>query len=383
MENFKEYMDRVHTNPEIKENTKKTVAQVLRQVVPDQKRSMRRKRSGTKAMAASLAALAAFLVVGGAAYAYYETPVDYLSLDINPSVELGINAFQKVVRAHGINQDGADLIENLDLHNMSAQEAVRLLVVQACQQDYISEDGSTVVVLSVQSDSGEQAEELGAQSALGVGEALQQQNALAILYGDTADLGLRTRAQEMGVSAGKYKLMLALQAMDPSLDLDSLKNQTMTQIMLRAGALDGTNEAAAEFAQTIQSMQQIAVQIRQQERIEQPEEGQQNEEQTRQQEQNNTQSSAQASETSEEEQSGTQTQQQDRIRTQDETQASCEPTGSAVQNQNEGEAAQQEQANSGSSTSDEAEEEVESQNETQQGGQAGGQDTGGQQKGNQ
>ena len=37
------------------------------------------------------------LSLAGGGYAYAKTPVAYVSMDINPSVELGVNAFDKVV----------------------------------------------------------------------------------------------------------------------------------------------------------------------------------------------------------------------------------------------------------------------------------------------
>ena len=322
MEGFKKYMDRVHADGELKTNTKETVMEVLSSTAPQAAGSRRRKYSKVKRMGVAIAAAAICMVVAVTGYAYYETPVNYVSLDINPSVELGVNAFDKVVRAEGINQDGANLIGNLNLHNMSVQEAVRMLVTQACTQEYVAQDGSTVIALTAQSKTEEQAMALGEESALGAGAALQEQNAFAIMYGDTADLGIRTQAQQMGVSSGKYKLMLALQAVDPAVDFGQLKTMTVSQIMLKAGELAGNASQAGPFAQTIQNIQQTASQVRQRSGA-------------MQQDRDQTQD---------------QLQDQDRQRDQDGPQASCEPTGSVEQNQNAGDGGQQQEQNDPSPT---------------------------------
>ena len=359
MEGFKEYMDRVHAGEELKMQTKATVMEVLGQMAPQMTRSAGRKHSKARKLAVSFAAVAACLVVAVTGYAYYETPVEYVSLDINPSVELGVNAFQKVVRAQGINQDGVDLIGNLNLHNMSVEDAVRMLVTQACAQEYIAQDGSTVIALTAQSKTAETAMLLGEQSGQGAKTALQEQSAFAILYGDTADMGIRTQAQEMGVSPGKYKLMLALQAMDPTLDIGQLKNMTISQIMLKAGELAGNAEQAGPFAQTVQNMRQAASQVQQRAGI-------------LQQDQNQLQTQ---DATQDKDQQQTRDQQQDKTQAQDGPQASCEPTGALEQNQNQGDGGgQQQEQNDPSPTCSPA---GSPQSSPQQGQPSGGQGSGG------
>ena len=325
---FKTYMDRVYAGDAQKAQTKDAVMEALAQRAPRMQRSTAKKRTKLGKLGVGIAAAAACMVVAVTGYAYYETPVEYISLDINPSVELGVNAFQKVVRAQGINQDGADLIGNLNLHNMSVEDAVRVLVSQACTQEYIASDGSSVIALTTLARTAEQAMALGEQSEQGAEIALQQQNAFAILYGDTAELAIRTQAQQMGVSAGKYQLMLALQAMDPSMDMNQFKNMTVSQIMLKAGELAGSAQQAGPFAQTLQNMQQTATQVQQRSGdLQQDRDRLQDQDQTQDQDQLKTQD---------------QLKDQDRLRDQDGPQASCEPTGYVEQNQGEG-GAQQEQ----------------------------------------
>ena len=154
-------------------------------------------------------------------------------------------------------------MQNLNLNNMSVEDAVRMLVAQACTEGYIAPDGTSVIALTAQSASEEQAANLGDQSRQGAQIALAAQNAEALLYGDTADLAIRNAAQQMGVSTGKYKLMMALSAMDPSLEIGQFKNATVSQIMLRAAEMpDGVGQAG-EFSITLQKMQQTADQIQQ------------------------------------------------------------------------------------------------------------------------
>jgi hypothetical protein len=352
-------MDRVHAEETLRQKTKTVVLDTLRETTPGSHSRPARKHSKIRKLAVGIAAAAACMMVAVVGYAYYETPVDYVSLDINPSVELGVNAFQKVVRAQGVGQDGTALMENLNLNNMSVEDAVRILVNQACAQGYVAPDGSSVIALTAQSASEEQAAKLGDQSRQGAQTALKAQNAVALLYGDTADLAIRNAAQQMDVSTGKYKLMMALAAMDPSLEIGQFKNATVSQIMLQASKMQGGAEQAGEFANTIQKMQQTADQIQQRAGIMQQAEDQdriQTQEQAEKQDRIQTQEQAKdgtqtqdmqkdqtQSQDMQKDQTQSQDMQKDQTQSQDGPQESCEPTGYAEKNSNEGEGESREQ----------------------------------------
>ena len=50
-------------------------------------------------------AIILLFVFGIGSYMVYSKPIDYISIDINPSVELGVNAFNKVVSAKSGEQE--------------------------------------------------------------------------------------------------------------------------------------------------------------------------------------------------------------------------------------------------------------------------------------
>ena len=98
------------------------------------------------------------LSVGG--YAYYQTPVSYLSLDINPSVELGVNAFGRVVSAKGYNADGELILNGHSVVNFTVNDAVKKLVTSASENGFIKDDGSTIVSLTSETNNGKAAAKL-------------------------------------------------------------------------------------------------------------------------------------------------------------------------------------------------------------------------------
>lgn len=55
------------------------------------------------------------VALGG--YHLYFTPTSIISMDINPSIELEINRFDKVIGVDGYNEDGENLVESLHMLN--------------------------------------------------------------------------------------------------------------------------------------------------------------------------------------------------------------------------------------------------------------------------
>lgn len=172
-------------------------------------------------------------VVGGSTgvYAYCKTPVSYVSLDINPSVELGINAFGKVVKSEGYNDDGKKVLEGLDLTNDNVKEAVKTVIDSVSDNGYIASDGSTVVSVTSETDNPELATELQNLSEEGANEALDENNKEAVVEKDNVPLSLNKEARELGITPGKLNLIRKLQEVDPSATIEQYKDASVKTIM--------------------------------------------------------------------------------------------------------------------------------------------------------
>lgn len=179
--------------------------------------------------AASLAVL--FLGGSTGAYAYYQTPVSYLSLDINPSVELGINAFDKVVQVEAYNEDGEKILEEVDVICSDVTEAVGELVSSADNNGYIAEDGSTVVSVTTETDNEEVATELETVAEEGVNSALEETEKEVVVHKDNIALARRDEARKLEITPGKLNLIQKLQAVDPDATVEEYKDASVNEIM--------------------------------------------------------------------------------------------------------------------------------------------------------
>jgi hypothetical protein len=175
-----------------------------------------------------------FLVVAGGstgAYAYYKTPVSYLSLDINPSVELGVNAFDKVVEVTGYNADGEKILEGIDVEGSNVTEAVKTLITSATDNGYIEEDGSTVVSLTSETDNPELATEIQKDAEEGANLALEEKVNSATVQTDNVSLSMNEEARALGITPGKLNLIRKLQEVDPTATVDQYKDSSVKNIM--------------------------------------------------------------------------------------------------------------------------------------------------------
>jgi hypothetical protein len=95
--------------------------------------------------------LAAMVLIIGAigAYSVYAEPVSYIDIEVNPSVELALNCFDRVVDAVGMNEDGESVIQGLSLKHMDYTNAVDAVLESAEEKGYL--DGNSDVLFTVNS----------------------------------------------------------------------------------------------------------------------------------------------------------------------------------------------------------------------------------------
>lgn len=184
-----------------------------------QKQALHR-RSSHSHRSRFVAALCSFVLLlvaatGIGGYTLYAKPVSYISLDINPSIELALNYWNRVVSVTPLNEDGNALIQDLSLQNLYYTEAVDLLLEKA--EIYSSNDLNVTVT-------SDHADELisGIESCHNYG--------LYRGHCSEADPTEHQEAHELGISVAKYRLYLQLIQYDPSLTVEDCAQMNMHQL---------------------------------------------------------------------------------------------------------------------------------------------------------
>lgn len=150
----------------------------------------------------------------------YFTPTVAICIDLNPSLELEINRFDRVVSVNGYNDDGRALADTLALTYLDYREALERVLQEETVATLLAQDGTMAIgVIGAQ----------GAQSARilsNVRECTAAENA----YCYAASAQELEAAHELGLSYGKYRAFLEMQALDPAVTPEEVRGMSMREI---------------------------------------------------------------------------------------------------------------------------------------------------------
>lgn len=172
-----------------------------------------KKRWGPLAAAACLALV---LVGGGGGYYYYSANnavASLVSLDVNPSIQLEVNKNEKVLSATPMNDDGAEILADMDLKGTQADVAMYAIIGSLLQHGYVDELANSILITVEDNDQarGEKLQqELTAQADAALASA--QVNGAVLAQTLQYSEELSQKAQEYGISTGKAALIQAIVA---------------------------------------------------------------------------------------------------------------------------------------------------------------------------
>ncbi|MDE6619322.1 MAG: hypothetical protein K2K74_02300 [Lachnospiraceae bacterium] len=181
-----------------------------------------------------MAVICIFLLAGTGGYAVYSRPVSYISIDVNPSIELAINCFDRVVSAKGYNEDGQDILEHVSLKNISYQQAIDRLLQDAYYSRFLNQD-SLLVVTVISGHSDAMLEQINANDSF---QALG-----ALTY--SSDAACMDEAHQHEMSFGKYRAFLELAQYDTSITVEDCHSMTMGEIQDRIRTCQGHSGSKA------------------------------------------------------------------------------------------------------------------------------------------
>ncbi|MFA7467549.1 MAG: anti-sigma factor domain-containing protein [Desulfotomaculaceae bacterium] len=131
--------------------------------------------------------------------------VAYVSVDINPSLELAVNDRSLVLEAAAFNHDGDKLLQSVSVHGKPVTEAVTALIQAAEEMHYLIPDGQDqVLVCLAPADAGNKNAELLSNIGTDLADLEKVKTAKIKIVG-TTEIQHR-EAQQVGMSAGRYTL---------------------------------------------------------------------------------------------------------------------------------------------------------------------------------
>lgn len=212
--------DSVKASEELKSLTKEYLKTARQQDSRQERRADARKPVYRRAFVSLCAMLV--LILGGGSYFLLGIPVSYVSIDVNPSIELALNRVDRVISAESYNEDGTIVLDATSVQGMLYTEAIEQLVESEAMQPYLSENAGLTFTVASDSDRKENMLLAGIESTSGC----QKHGGL----GFGADIGTLQEAHESGLSLGKYAAYQILAQYDSSITTEDCHNMTMSEI---------------------------------------------------------------------------------------------------------------------------------------------------------
>jgi len=172
-----------------------------------------------------------------------------VTLDINPSLEFGVNRWERVVACRALNPDGEQVLSGLKWRGRPIDDVVSDAGVQAVSLGFLDSGPAEVIVAAVPAlDKGllspglekrleRLRQGLGERMAAASGGQGPSSLTVETVLGDS--VSLRQQAETLGLSVGKYIVLLEAQEDGLDIDAEDLEQGGVGQALIAAGGHPG------------------------------------------------------------------------------------------------------------------------------------------------
>lgn len=160
-----------------------------------------------------------------------------ITLDVNPSLNIVVDAADKVLEVQPLNDDAKTVIGDMDFAGSSLDVTVNALIGSMLMNGYLDDIRNSILV-SVANGDAAKAESLQQQVSDMISSAVGEGGFEASVLTQTVTSTSETAAlaQQYGISEGKAELILKVVAADPTLMVESLAPLSVNDISLIANS---------------------------------------------------------------------------------------------------------------------------------------------------
>ena len=151
----------------------------------------------------------------------YYSPKSYISIDINPSIEINLNIFDKVIGVNASNEDGKTIVENIDLKHLFYIDALEKLDNSQAFNEYSDQNIEITVVTKNTENSEKMIENINACS-------FSKQGNNVTCFSENEEV--KEAALKYNISFGKYRAYLELLEVNPNITIEDIRDLSMKTI---------------------------------------------------------------------------------------------------------------------------------------------------------
>lgn len=212
-EKLKEAFGKIHADDTLKNHTK----EILYRKIQEDRKSRGYKYRRLAAVFACLL----FVMFGRGGYSLYFTPVYAVSVDVNPSIELGINRFDKVISVDTYNEDGYILMSSMNVRFLDYRDALEKILADEGMEQYLAQN--PLITIAVCGTNEQKNDEMLANLAACT-------TSYENVHCSSGSSDEAAGAHSAKMSCGKYKAFLELQSLDPDITAEDVRNLSVQQI---------------------------------------------------------------------------------------------------------------------------------------------------------
>ncbi len=220
--NIKAAFNEIHAEQSLKQETKQFIYDKIYKNDKAENKKHCKNSYNNKRIIKSVVAVACCVIVllGASGYYTYNTPAAVISFDINPSIELEVNIFDKIINVISYNSEGQSIIDDINLKNKNYVVAINEILKNEKILSFL-QSGNNVEILVAGKDENKSDK---------IRACLLSETNIADENIHCSNWDSMTIAHSEGVSCGKYHLYLQLQNENPSITIEDIKNLSMYEI---------------------------------------------------------------------------------------------------------------------------------------------------------
>lgn len=174
---------------------------------------------------------AAFVVAFGVGWGVYGMPYSYVNIDINPSIQLTSNLFDRIIRVEGLNTDGAKLLASRHLNNRKLEDGMAEILDEAIEEGYLKDGEVNTVVVSVSSKNENRSAALEKNLKIRAEAEFVSDKLDSVVMAENYSMERLEKAKKLGISPGKLSLIEKLIVQNPEMTVEGLKDKSVKEIM--------------------------------------------------------------------------------------------------------------------------------------------------------
>lgn len=130
----------------------------------------------------------------------------YVGIDINPSIEIALNKKGRIVGSRGLDEEGKELLEKINIIKMDSTEGVKQIIAKTIDMNYLDKDDNNEITLYaiMKKENNQGGNELIEKMEKAIKDEVVSHNINGKIKAFVSNKQVKDKADKMGISVAQY-----------------------------------------------------------------------------------------------------------------------------------------------------------------------------------